>query len=364
MGENYFITGFPGFLSGKLIEGILEQNPDAIIYLLYVPSMKQKAESEIARITEKTSIHKDQLNLVPGDITKNKIGVEDSDWDHLVERIDYIWHLAAIYDLAVPRDIAQKVNVEGTQNVNEFVKNCTRLKRYVYFSTAYVAGDRTGILKEDELIRPKGFHNYYEETKFEAEILVEQLKGEVPVTIIRPGIVKGDSKTGETVKFDGPYFIMNMLHRLRYLPFLPAIKGSDAEVNLVPVDYVIKAVMYLGHHPIGENKTYHITDPSPYKVSTIYAEMMNQLVGKKPLGAISKDVIAYFLSKPTLRRMLGVEKEALDYFIWDGHFDCSQTKMDLEGTGIKCPDFLDGLPSMVQFYKKNKDNQNYHIKIQ
>ena len=200
--------------------------------------------------------------------------------NYAISRTDYIWHLAAIYDLAVPREIAQKVNVTGTKHVKEFAKNCTSLKRFVYFSTAYVAGMRTGILKEDELIRPSSFHNYYEETKFDAEVLIEQMKGSIPVTIIRPGIVKGDSTTGATLKFDGPYFIMNMLYRLRYLPFLPSIKGSNSVVNLVPVDYVIKAVLYLGHDPIGENKTYHITDPNPHKVSEIYSEMMKQLMGK------------------------------------------------------------------------------------
>ena len=122
-----------------------------------------------------------------------------------------MWHLAAVYDLAVPKDIAWKVNVHGTDTFNQVVVQFPHLKRYMYFSTAYVAGKREGKLLETELIRPSGFKNHYEETKFEAELLVENLKEKIPVTIIRPGIVRGNSKTGETIKFDGPYFFINMI---------------------------------------------------------------------------------------------------------------------------------------------------------
>ena len=106
----------------------------------------------------------------------------------------------------------------GTSNVNDFVKSLPHLKRYMYFSTAYVAGRREGVILEKELIRPEEFKNYYEETKFEAELLVKNLIGEIPLTIIRPGIVKGHSITGETNKFDGPYFFLNMIDCLSFFP--------------------------------------------------------------------------------------------------------------------------------------------------
>lgn len=140
--------------------------------------------------------------------------------EEIVPKIEVLWHLGAIYDLAVPRDIAWKVNVHGTTMVNDFARSLPNLRRYMYFSTAYVAGMREGILRENELIRPLAFKNYYEETKYEAELRVEDLKSEVPLTIIRPGIVRGHSATGETTKFDGPYFFLNLVDRLKEICLL------------------------------------------------------------------------------------------------------------------------------------------------
>lgn len=143
------------------------------------------------------------------------------------------------------RDIAWKVNVHGTAMVNDFVRILPNLKRYMYFSTAYVAGSREGVLRENELIRPRAFKNYYEETKFEAEHRVEDLKLEIPITIIRPGIVRGHSETGETIKFDGPYFFLNMVDKLKCLPFIPYIGDSNSSINVVPVDYILKASIFI-----------------------------------------------------------------------------------------------------------------------
>uniref|UniRef100_UPI001CC8F5B3 SDR family oxidoreductase n=1 Tax=Escherichia coli TaxID=562 RepID=UPI001CC8F5B3 len=127
------------------------------------------------------------VEIIIGDITRMNLGLSEGMLSELRGIKMTVWHLAAIYDLAVKPEIAWKVNVEGTRQMNEFVKNHPLIDRYMYFSTAYVAGVREGLLLETELIRPVAFKNHYEETKFEAELLVEELKNEKPVTIIRPG---------------------------------------------------------------------------------------------------------------------------------------------------------------------------------
>ena len=92
-----------------------------------------------------------------GDITLPNLGLDNQNLKEIVPQIEVLWHLAAIYDLAVPRDIAWKVNVHGTTMVNDFVRTLPNLQRYMYFSTAYVAGTREGVLRENELIRPRAF---------------------------------------------------------------------------------------------------------------------------------------------------------------------------------------------------------------
>lgn len=364
MEYGYFFTGFPGFISNQLIREVLRKNDGkGKVYVLVLSSMTEKAKKEKAEIMRDFSLTEDRFEIIEGDITKSGLAIDAKKNEELKEAVTHVFHLAAIYDLAVPKDVAFLVNVEGTKNVTEWVKTLKNLQRFTYFSTAYIAGQREGILYENELIKPHAFKNFYEETKYEAEVLVDSLKTDVPVTIIRPGIVKGHSKTGETIKFDGPYFIMNFIDRLSFMPFLPRLGKGDTVVNLVPVDYIIEATTYLTFSEKGAGRTYHLTDPKPYKVSELYEMMMAELMQKQPKGTVPITLARAGLHFRTLRKYLGVEKEALDYFTWKGYFDSSQAQDDLKGSGIQCPDFKDGIAAMASFYKQYKNEPNYQIKI-
>ncbi len=364
MEHGYFFTGFPGFISNQLIREVLRKNDGkGKVFVLVLPSMAGKAETESRSIIQELNMSEGQFEIIEGDITVPGLAISPEKNARLEESVTHVFHLAAIYDLAVPKDIAYRVNVDGTRNVNDWVKTLKNINRYTYFSTAYVAGKREGILYENELVKPPGFKNFYEETKFEAEVLVESLKSHVPVTIIRPGIVKGHSKTGETIKFDGPYFIMNFIDRLSFMPFLPRLGKGDTVVNLVPVDYIIEATTFLTFADIGANKTYHLTDPKPYKVSELYEMMMVELTRKQPKGSVPLALAKAGLNFRVLRKYLGVEKEALDYFTWRGNFDSSQAQSDLKDSGIQCPDFREGMTAMAAFYRETKHKPHYQIKI-
>lgn len=364
MEYGYFFTGFPGFICNQLIREVLKKTDcKGIIYVLVLQGMMDKARKERHAIITELGLKDEAFILIEGDITHPSLLISAQTQEILNKKVTHVFHLAAIYDLAVPRDIAFKINVNGTNNVNTWVKGLTHLKRYVYFSTAYVVGKREGTLYESELIRPTSFKNHYEETKYEAEVLVEKLKLDIPITIIRPGIVKGHSQTGETIKFDGPYFMLNFLERLKFLPLLPKLGKGEAYVNLVPIDYIIQATGYLSFFENGVGKTYHLTDPHPYRASDIYTFMMEELLSKKPVGTLPLPVGKWFLSIKPMRKYLGVEKEALDYFTWMGHFDCTHAVNDLKGSGIVCPDFKDGIKAMTAFYLRQKDNPNYQIPI-
>lgn len=362
--KSYFFTGFPGFICNQLIREVWKTNPAERIFVLVVPSMVEKAEIEKERILQEFQLSSERFQIIKGDITDPSLfKLTTQEKEQLSKEITHVFHLAAIYDLAVPKDIAYLVNVKGTQNLNEWVKHLPHLERYTYFSTAYVAGLREGTLYENELIRPERFKNYYEETKYEAELLVEDLKKEIPITIIRPGIVKGHTQTGETIKFDGPYFILHFFNRLRFLPIIPYLGTSNAVINLVPIDYILKATTYLCFHSNGEGKTYHLTDPKPYAVTKIYELLMKELLQKTPKGTLPLSMAKFFLQFKPVQKILKVEREALDYFEWHGKFDCSNAQKDLYGSGINCPDFTEGLKAMVSFYNQNKHRQEYQIKI-
>ena len=356
----YFITGFPGFLSHNIVGELLRQGKASRVYLLHLSSMTKQAEEGVKKFKP---ISGAELILVNGDITRPNLDMSVEIINELRESVEYVWHLAAIYDLSVPQDLAQKVNVEGTRQVNEFCQTLDQLKRYVYFSTAFIAGSRKGDLMENELIHPERFHNFYEQTKYEAEVLVDGLKDRLPITIIRPGIVKGNSKTGETVKFDGPYFIMNMFNRLSFLPWIPFLGEGNVHINLVPVEYVVSASIHLGHEGVGNGKTYHLTDPDPLTVNEVYEQILWHMFHKKPKGSIPLSLSYWALGFRLVRRYLKVEREALDYFTFEGEFNCRNAQQDLEGTSIQCPSLSSQIEKMVEFYLVNASNEQLHVKI-
>jgi thioester reductase-like protein len=360
--QTHLFTGFPGFIATQLIKELIRVGEVEKIYAVVQFSQVDLAKEKAASIMNEMKVSF-PFEILVGDITKAELGMAHQLMNDLHEETLTVWHLAAIYDLAVKAEIAWQVNVEGTRQVIEFVRNHPSIERFMYFSTAYVAGKREGKLLETELIRPDSFKNHYEETKFEAELLVEELKKDEAVTIIRPGIVRGHSKTGETIKFDGPYFFMNMIDKLRWMPIIPYVGKTKASINVVPIDYIIEATVYLSNHIGAVGKTVHLTDPTPHPIEEIYCAMVVELTGKKPKGRLPRLLAERGLSSIRLQRRLGVEAETLDYMMWDATFDTTVAEVLLKGSGIQCADFLASIPSMTAFYEKNKKNNDYHIKI-
>ncbi len=357
-----FFTGFPGFIATQIMKELVHKQKAETFYAIVQNGQMERAE-EVASQLKLELGSTFEIHLLPGDITKNNLKIDDEMLQELRQQPLTVWHLAAIYDLAVKPQLAWAVNVEGTRRVNEFVSSHPTIQRYMYFSTAYVAGKREGNLLETELIQPKAFKNHYEETKYEAELLVEKLKQSVPTTIIRPGIVRGHSLTGETIKFDGPYFFMNMIDRLRWLPFIPYVGKSSAYINVVPIDYILEASVYLSSLEEAAGETVHLTDPSPHPIEEVYTAMVYHLTGKHAKGRLPLAVAKKSMSFIGIQRMLGVEAETLDYLSWDASFDTTIAESLLDGSGIQCADFVASIPTMSKFYVANKKNKDFHIKI-
>ncbi|WP_312853898.1 SDR family oxidoreductase [Thermoactinomyces mirandus] len=206
------------------------------------------------------------------------------------------------------------------------------------------------------------FKNHYESSKFKAEVLTQRIRKQVPVTIIRPGIVMGDSKTGETAKFDGPYFIMRYLDKFARFPIPYPGKGR-ALLNLVPVDYIVDATCYLAKHPVGEDKVDHLTDPHPLSVKQAFQMICERLTGKKPFFTLPSIVILGLLSIPSFRRWLMVEKETIAYFRLKAEYDCTQAFEDLKDSGIRCSGFGDYIAKAIDFYQKHRHDPEKMIKV-
>ncbi|KPB04032.1 SDR family oxidoreductase [Bacillus sp. CHD6a] len=360
--SGYFFTGFPGFICQELVRELLAtQENVTTIFLLVLPTQKNMSVPIIQ--TYQQQFPKTTFHLIEGDITQPDLNMSKEDLLLVKEQTNYVFHLAAIYDLAVKKEIAYQVNVIGTKRVLEWVKKWTNLERFIYFSTAYVAGKREGKILETELLHEASFKNHYEETKYLAELLVDKEKEQIPITIIRPGIVKGHSLTGETTKFDGPYLMLNFLQSLRFSPIIPHLGKGVAEFNVVPIDYIVKSTCYLAHSDRAQGKTLHLTNPNPISIREAYTVLMEKFLKREPKGSIPLPLAKTFLRVPTARKWLKVEREALDYFTWKGSFDCREARNILDDTDINCPPFHITAEMMVKYYNEHKYDQMKHIHI-
>ncbi|HEX8293713.1 MAG TPA: SDR family oxidoreductase, partial [Pyrinomonadaceae bacterium] len=266
--ETIFLTGFPGFIAGRLVERLAREG--ARFLLLVQPAFAGRARAEIARLSEQTGATPERFRVLEGDITREDLGLSAADLEEARGEATVLFHLAAVYDLAVAREVGVRVNVEGTRNVNRFALSLPRLKRYHYVSTCYVAGRRTGLILESELRHDAGFRNFYEETKYLAELEVEALKGELPVTVHRPSVVCGDSRTGETAKYDGVYYLINYLRIFPGLLSAANIGNDRVRLNVVPVDFVVEALALLAADGRASGATVQLADPDPLTTRELF----------------------------------------------------------------------------------------------
>ena len=348
------ITGFPGFIAGRLLARLVPERPEAQFYLLVQPKFVVEAQNKCREIANAVPELADRWHVISGDITAPDLGIDDAVKAEVRSTVQEVWHLAALYDLAVPQSIAHAVNFDGTRNVLDFCESLEDLRRLEYISTCYVAGDRTGRVREDELDCKQDFKNHYESTKFWAELEVQRRWGSIPTSVFRPAIVIGDSRTGETVKGDGPYVVVQMLLRLpRWLPMVN-LGPSKAPVNLVPVDYVVEAMVRLSAKPEAEGKVFHLADPAPSTAREILALSVRHLRRAPVLGTVPVRV-GYLLDAigPT-KQLLRLPRETLDYFNHPVEYDVSNT-VSLLGGELSCPRFVDYWPTLLKYAREHPE---------
>jgi len=343
-----FLTGVPGFLGTRLLLSLADQFPESSFGLLVQP----KFETTAQQVLDDLDLS-ERASLFPGDITEPDLGLGDR-YDEVAEQITMAVHLAAVYDLSIPRDVGWRINVEGTRHVLDLLSQCPNLERFGYVSTAYVSGRRTGTLYEDELVHDAGFKNFYEETKYHAEVLVQDRMDEIPTMIFRPAIVVGDSETGETDKFDGPYFVLHALQQLPRYTLMTRIGSGTEPVNLVPVDFAIAAMTTLLGDDANRDTVFHLTDPQPLTTQAIL-ELFSDLLDKKVAYVPIPPSVARTLMGTGVGRYLGIAPELIDYFDHPSRYDSSHTQAALDGTGITCPSLPDYAPKMVDYMRRHRD---------
>lgn len=349
-------TGFPGFLGSELVQRLLARHEEIEALCLVQPKFAALARRRADEITTTLGAHPERIRLVEGDITARDLGggIEADDRRAITE----IFHAAAIYDLSVARELGMKVNVDGTRHVLDFALGCPALERMQYVSTCYVSGRWSGTFGERDLELGQAFNNYYEETKYLAEIEVRQRMFEgLPATIYRPAIVVGNSVTGATQKYDGPYYVLRWILRQPRVAVVPVVGDPTwTELNVVPCDFVIDAIDWLSASPCSLGMTYQLADPEPPTVDGVL-HSLEAASGKRVVRVPLPLRLAKLAVErvPGVGRLLGIPSSAIDYFVHPTHYDTGQTTRDLTGSGISVPRFDQYVDALVAFARAHPD---------
>ena len=261
-GDAVLLTGATGFVGMELLARYLERTQRRVFVLVRAESREHAMDRTHATLEAalgSASHHAERVTALAGDITEPGLGLRTDDAEAVARDVGEIVHGAASVSFDVGLAESRDVNVEGTRRVLDFADLCQShggLRRFSYVSTAYVAGEHTGVFDEDDLDVGQRFRNPYEQSKYEAERLVAERRSRLPITVVRPSIIVGDSHTGWTASFNVLYWPLRALARESY-PALPARRS--APVDVVSVDYVADAIFALAQAPEAEGHTFHLT---------------------------------------------------------------------------------------------------------
>jgi NAD(P)-dependent dehydrogenase (short-subunit alcohol dehydrogenase family) len=336
------VTGGTGFIGRHLLRLLARR--DGVTFVLVRPASRARLEALIDSLGAR-----DSLRPIEGDITQPLLGLDAADQERL-KGAD-VYHLAAVYDLEAPDEANERANVDGTRNVVELAQRIGA--RLHHMSSIAIAGARwKGQFTEEMFAEGQVLDHPYYRTKYEAERIVRDSAARW--RIYRPGLVVGSSENGEADRIDGPYYAFKLIQRLRNaIPqWVPLIGIEGGELNIVPVDFVARALDAIGHREGLDGGTFHLTDPAPQRLGDATNEFcraahapqftlrVDSRAGRM-LPSETRAMLEHWSVAQTLKRRLldgvHVPEEAIRFASSRARFTCDKAQAALEGTGVACP---------------------------
>lgn len=346
--EVVLLTGFPSFGARKMCEEIL-RTPKTLVYAVVHEKLAEDAMLALDGLPLES---RQRVVLLDGDAASMDLGLSGREFRAVTREVDRIHHAAEVSYLGAERDAAELTNVGGTREILEVAEACPELKCLVFHSTAAVSGDRTGLVREDELDKGQGFRNVVEETKAKAERILRRRMArapQIPMCVVRPGIMVGDSRSGEVDRFDGPYLLILLLVTSPPDFALPLPGRGDSPLNLVPVDYVTRAARAIGLDRRAPGRTFHLVDPSPLTARRVF-ELVARAGGRRmPRGFIPANLTKALLRTPGLDRFAKSPRAFLDALGTPVTYSTANTDEILSDRNIQCPPFESYVDRLVEY---------------
>lgn len=361
-----FLTGSTGFLGQNLIHRILRGDSATRLILLVRGNSDGKAcqrLNEILRMLPQdidTGEAKSRIESVRGDVSLSRLGLSETIYNSLAENVTHIIHSAATVQFQLPLESARAVNCLGTKNVLKLAylaRARGNLQRVAYISTAYISGSREGLISEQQLDCGQRFANTYEQSKFEAEQIVRGSMSALPMTIFRPSIIVGDSKTGRTTSFNVLYTPLKLIYR-GLVKILPGSRYTP--VDVVPVDFVSGAIHYIFLQTLlGIGETYHLTTggrkaTTSGEIADLAVDYFNRMAERRHVSHVKfLPLKLYGTVKRCLRLQAKRVMQGLEayepYFCIRREFDNANTRAALKGTDFGPPQFRTYYQNLLQF---------------
>jgi NAD(P)-dependent dehydrogenase (short-subunit alcohol dehydrogenase family) len=362
---SYFVTGATGFIGRNLVRRLLQR--EGTIYALVRAGSRGRLEEL------RTGWGADGARIVPiaGDLSQPGLGVDEEDMVAMRGEINHFFHLAAVYDITADAETQEVANVEGTRHAIELA-GALEAGCFHQVSSIAAAGLYRGEWREDMFDEAERLdNNPYFRTKHESERLVRE-DCPRPWRVYRPGIVVGDSRTGEIDKIDGPYYFFKALQRARrVLPaWLPLVGIEGGEINIVPVDYVAAAIDHIAHQPDLDGRAFHLTDPDPKTAGEVInlfaraadAPQMAVRLGNEvtePATGLARSTLRFLPPAKRVTKLalgqLGLPADVLTYVDYPTHFDSSEAQRALEGSGIEVPRLESYAARVWDYWERNLD---------
>ena len=338
--RHILLTGYPTFAARYLLKIILEREPESHITCVVLDRHMDEATAGIPDGSEA------RVTLLTGDVRALDLGLSGKEYLDITRTITDLYHLASIWHMSASRKRLEEVNVQGTLNVLQCARDIEHLARYNHLSTAYICGNRTGVVMEEEFDEGQSFLNPYEQTQFEAERLVRGYLGKLPITIYRPSLIVGHSETGQIDRLNSLYLLMKPLVSLD-VP-LPMPGSGEAPLNLVPVDYVAEVIYRASIDPRGAGRTFHIVDPNPMSARRVF-ELVAMTAGKPlPRGRVPVTLPRLMMRIPGLERPLRSGAQLIDNFNRWSLFNAINTA-ELIRSEPHCPSFPEYVEPIVRY---------------
>jgi long-chain acyl-CoA synthetase len=370
--ERILLTGATGFLGEQIVRELLARRPDASLVLLARGTAEQTAEQRLRPLIRRCGQSEDgRVEVLPADITQERCGLSQLEWEAAARGATRIIHCASSVRFDMDLQDARQINVGGARNLlalAEEARRCGDLRSFAYVSTAFVAGRREGLILEDELGKGQRFRNHYERSKCEAEALVQSRATDLPVVVLRPAIIVGDSRTGVTTSFNALYQLFRLYARLR-LRIIPA--RPESVVDIVPVDFVAAACAWLACEPRALGRTFHLC-AGPGRAATIreiveaaarfFHAPSPRFVPPGPVLAVLRPLLLATVWGRS-RRFIKRGRIYRPYLDAQLEFDTTQADSLLAPAGIAPPRVMDYLERIFQFCVETDWGRRLHGQI-